>query len=99
MAVCARCTGIYAGAAVAAPVALLAAVSLTSRGGRWLLGLAALPTLATWGLEFAGVVPFSNLTRCLAGLPLGAAAAWLVLGTLAQRSSPRVRRASPIVHP
>jgi hypothetical protein len=75
-------------------MAVFAAVSLTATANRWLLALAAVPTLVTWGLEFAGVVPFSNLTRCVAGLPLGAAAAWLVLGSLAHRPSPIVHRPS-----
>jgi uncharacterized membrane protein len=70
MPVCARCTGLYVSAA-AAP--------LTARRARLILLVAALPTALTWGLEYAGVMPFSNAARALAALPLGFAAAWLVV--------------------
>ena len=81
MAVCARCTGLYAGAAVAVPfVMLLAAAPLPARRARRILVFAALPTLITWTLEFAGVGTFSNIARFIAALPLGFAAAFLVLG-------------------
>jgi len=82
VAVCARCTGLYAGAAVAAPLALLAAVAASASRARWALLIAALPTAVTWTLEFAGFVHFSNTARFLAGLPLGFTASWLVLATL-----------------
>ena len=83
MAVCARCAGLYAGAAVAVPVALIAASSMTSNRARTIALVASLPTAITWTLEFAGVASFSNAIRFAAALPLGAAAAWLVLGVLA----------------
>ena len=79
MAVCARCAGLYAGAAVAAPFALFAAVAASASRARWALLIAALPTAVTWTLEFGGFVHFSNIARFLAGLPLGFAAAWLVM--------------------
>jgi uncharacterized membrane protein len=82
MPVCARCTGLYAGAAVAGPVALLLASGLSSRRARILAALAALPTVATWSLEMAGLWHPSNVVRFIAGLPLGFAAAWLVLASL-----------------
>ena len=43
---------------------------------------AALPTAITWTLEFAGVMPFSNVSRFIAALPLGFTAAWLVFAVL-----------------
>jgi uncharacterized membrane protein len=79
MPVCARCTGLYLSAAAALPVAVLLAVPLTARGARWILLLAALPTAITWGLEYAGVMAFGNVTRALAAVPLGCAAVWLVV--------------------
>ena len=79
MPVCARCTGLYAGAALAAPLALVAGSVLLPRRARYVLAAAAVPTAMTWTLEFAGLVPFSNAARCVAALPLGFAAAWLVL--------------------
>ena len=78
MPVCARCTGLYVSAAAALPAALLLAVPLSASRARRILLLAALPTAVTWGLEYAGVMAFGNLTRALAALPLGWAAAWLV---------------------
>lgn len=80
--VCARCIGLYAGAAFAAPLALLPALSLTRGPARRVLIVCALPTAITWTLEFSGVLPFSNLSRFIAALPLGFAAAGLVLNLL-----------------
>jgi uncharacterized membrane protein len=78
MAVCARCTGLYAGAAAAGPLALFAAVAASASRARRVILIAALPTAVTWTLEFAGFLHFSNTARFLGGLPLGFAAAWLV---------------------
>jgi len=87
--VCARCTGLYVGAALAAPLACALAVGVSSRRSRVVLGVAALPTLLTWTLEFAGLIPFSNWSRFAAALPLGFAAAWLVFSALAEPASVR----------
>jgi uncharacterized membrane protein len=84
LAVCARCTGLYAGAALAAPLAFAFAAGPNSTRSRVVLGVAALPTLVTWTLEFVGLVPFSNWSRFTAAVPLGFAAAWLVFSTLAE---------------
>jgi uncharacterized membrane protein len=80
--VCARCTGLYAGAALAVPLALAAASLPSTRRARQVLAVAALPTALTWSLEFAGGIPFSNTARFAAALPLGFAAAWLVLAVI-----------------
>ena len=82
MPVCARCSGLYAGAALAGPLALTAVAGLSSRRARQFAAIAALPTLITWGLEMAGLAHPSNSLRFAAALPLGLAAAWLVLTTL-----------------
>lgn len=79
MPVCARCTGVYVGAALAVPLTLLFSRSIDPRRARRALAIAAVPTALTWTLEFAGVLPFSNFTRFLTAVPLGLAAAWLVL--------------------
>jgi uncharacterized membrane protein len=81
--VCARCTGIYVGGAGAALVAATrrapgAGDEMAPRAARTLLVLGALPTAATLAFEWASGQTPSNLTRAFAGLPLGAAVAWIV---------------------
>jgi uncharacterized membrane protein len=88
MPVCARCSGLYAGAAFAAPLALVWAARLSGRRARLVLAAAALPTLVTWSLEMAGRAHPSNIARLVAALPLGFAAAWLVVSTLSNGSRP-----------
>jgi len=92
MPVCARCTGIYLGSAIAA-------LSYVTRGGsranstrraavdrtirstdaRIVLVVAAVPTLVMLLVEWLGGGTPSNAIRALAGLPIGAAVAWTVL--------------------
>ena len=98
--VCARCLGLYAGAAAGclagrgiprtAETLRRGALQLTEtprfRGSavrHRLTLLAALPTAITWALEWGAGVPFSNVTRMLAALPLGATVAVVVMGALA----------------
>jgi hypothetical protein len=86
--VCARCAGIYAGAAVAAVVVAARASRPRASGrvpsartARRLLAWALLPSVLTLLYEWStGDVP-SNWVRASAGLPLGAVAAALI-GTL-----------------
>jgi uncharacterized membrane protein len=80
MPVCARCTGLYVAAAAAGPLALLFGASLSSSRARRILVLAAIPTLSTWSLEYAGVAHVSNAIRAVCALPLGFVAGWLVIG-------------------
>lgn len=82
MPVCARCTGLYAGAAFAAPLALLLASGVSTRRARRLALIAAIPTVFTWATEVAGFTHPSNAVRFTAALPLGFVAAWLVVGIL-----------------
>jgi uncharacterized membrane protein len=78
MPVCARCTGIYAGAALAAGVSSVTTPSMGDAAARRLLILAALPTIATLGYEWTtGDMP-SHWIRALAGLAIGAAIAVVV---------------------
>ena len=89
--VCARCTGLYAGA----PLGLLLALPLVLRrsgvrGGRpkrWgqlraVLIVAAVPPAVTVVAEPAGVVQVTDVVRAVAALPLGATVAWIVGLTL-----------------
>jgi uncharacterized membrane protein len=84
-AVCARCTGLYAGAALGGVTAivaghhrLIAAVPALRRA----LVLAAIPTAATIVTEWMGIWAPSHAARAIAGVPLGTAAA-LVLAAAA----------------
>ena len=80
MPVCARCTGIYAGAAVAA---IVMSTSFDRRlrhdNPRMVVALAALPTAATLVYEWSTGVTPSNWIRAVAGACLGAAVAIVVL--------------------
>jgi uncharacterized membrane protein len=87
--VCARCTGIYFGAAVAALAAITVRpkpdtpyLGITSRRARLILLAAAVPTAVTLGYEWTtGDMP-SHMTRALAGALLGAAITFIVAGAL-----------------
>jgi uncharacterized membrane protein len=74
--VCARCTGIYVGGAVAAMTTL---DSRAKPYARRILLLAALPTAASLIYEWTTAQMPANAIRALAGLPLGAAVAWVVM--------------------
>lgn len=89
--VCARCTGLYAGA----PLGLLLALPLVTRRGapregrpngwgqlRAVLILAAIPTAVTVVTEGAGVVQVTDVVRAVAAVPLSAAVAAIVGLTL-----------------
>ena len=81
--VCARCTGIYIGAAAAA-LAIAAArrpSAVARRAGtdpRRILLLAFAPTALTLVFEWTTGVTPANWIRALAGFPLGAAVAWAI---------------------
>jgi uncharacterized membrane protein len=93
--VCARCTGIYVGAAFASVLPYVASGSSralsrwrsrtvrlkadTTYLSRMALFVAALPTIATLAYEWATGVTPSNIVRALAGFPLGVAVAAIVL--------------------
>jgi uncharacterized membrane protein len=100
-AVCARCTGIYAGAAAAVlglgmarrKKASSAPDRSAQRAARLALAVGVVPTLLTVGVEFVSGQPVPNGVRVIAGIPIGLAAAWLVtreietpVGTVANRS-------------
>lgn len=92
MPVCARCTGLYVSALAGALAALaLSTASISASGARWLLGLAALPTIATVMFEVLGLAHPSNMARALAALPLGAMAAWAVISIARANDTGRPR--------
>jgi uncharacterized membrane protein len=85
--VCARCMGLYSGAAVGAVWAGTSGAGVSFAAGparRRLLmtGLAAIPTLATVAMEWAGVWTPSNAARAVAGAPLGFAVTFVVMGAM-----------------
>jgi uncharacterized membrane protein len=97
--VCARCSGLYAGGAGGLLIALLWQRRIRSRPRlddralrryRWLVLAAAAPTVITWLLEHAGLLPAetANAARALAGLPLGGAVGWIVWVSLRSWSGP-----------
>jgi uncharacterized membrane protein len=89
--VCARCLGIYAGAAVAASIHVLWGFAasparwrmLSPQAARRLFLLTATPTLITFTLDYAGVWHTSNVVRVIAGLIAGAGGALVVMSALA----------------
>jgi uncharacterized membrane protein len=91
--VCARCLGLYGGAALGGAAGVIAAGALsrrlplgafTSPGTlRSVAIAAAVPTVATVLLETAGAWLPSNITRALAGVPLGAVLGLVVVSALA----------------
>jgi uncharacterized membrane protein len=78
--VCARCLGLYAGAAFGSTIALASAVRsrITAWSPRMLLVAASLPTVVTLLAEWSGMWGGSNAVRAAAGLPLGCAVAFVV---------------------
>ena len=78
--VCARCAGIYAGAAAGSLLMLSASVreQLFRFSARTLLLAGALPTLMTIIIEWSGAWAGANDARAAAGMPLGLAVAFVV---------------------
>src|SRR5262249_40907500 len=79
--VCARCTGLYVGAASAAIMCASTRreAADAARTVVWTtLGIAVLPTLASLLFEWTTGVMTSNLTRAAAGRPLGAPLGWVI---------------------
>jgi uncharacterized membrane protein len=89
--VCARCSGIYAGAAIASWVALLRPLrrSLIRRAefatapARWIVVVAAVPTALSIVVERAGIANVTNAIRAMTALSLGAGVAFVVTAALA----------------
>jgi uncharacterized membrane protein len=87
--VCARCVGIYAGAALGAAVAVFVGRPRPSslRPDSWRIRIltlvALLPTIVTVALEWMGIWYPSNVVRSLAGAPAGFTVALVVTRGLA----------------
>ena len=76
--VCARCLGIYSG--------FLACVLVKFQvpGSRFAVVAGAAPTAVTVAFEWLGLWQPSNLARALAGVPLGAVVAFVVIDAVAK---------------
>jgi uncharacterized membrane protein len=104
--VCARCLGIYGGAAVAATVHVLGASVADSARWRLLSPAAArqvflgtaLPTIATVALEWLGVWSPTNVVRAMAGVVIGAGGAFVVMSAVATLNYNECLRRRPIEH-
>ena len=95
--VCARCTGIYAGVALAA----VSAIGRSSRlwparlSARAMLALGATPTVVTVLAEWGGIWQPSNVVRAIAGLTLGAAVGLILADAAATLHYDRCARRPP----
>jgi hypothetical protein len=81
--VCARCTGLYAGAVLGALLALRWRTGRRRRaaglaGARLVLVACALPTAVLWLAEWLLGLGVDNVDRCVSAAPLGAAVAWVI---------------------
>ena len=90
--VCGRCSGLYIGGAAGALAWLVMRRRPASRLLTW-LAVAAVPTALTVVLEWTGLAGIGNAARALAGLPLGAMIALVIVSTAGGRDfSPAERR-------
>lgn len=87
MPVCARCTGLYASGAAAGLAAWLTVPVFPART-RMAILLAAVPTLLTLAVEWAGLGQPGNAVRAAAAVPLGAACGWVFVRMLRAEASP-----------
>lgn len=88
--VCARCTGLYLASAFGALAAWTGGrrPRRVRRSRRGLVVAAALPTMATWIGEGAGLA-VAAAVRAAAAVPFGAAVAWVVVASLLEEATDR----------
>jgi uncharacterized membrane protein len=102
-AVCARCTGLYAGFAAAILFyPLVTSVRRTATPERKWLFIAAAPMAIDFGLGFFGIWENTHSSRLFTGLLLGAVAVFYVMPGLADLSTywgSKIRRADFSTHP
>jgi len=96
-AVCARCTGIYAGFAVATVLYPLArSLRQTEAPARKWLFLAAAPLAIDFSIEFSGVAHNTHSSRLFTGALLGAVAVFYVMPGLLDLSLRKWKRRHPV---
>jgi len=88
--VCARCLGVYVGAACGALSGVVStygpadsSLRLRAKHARLSVGIAVLPTAASVVLEAAGLWRTTNVQRAVMGFPAGLVAAFVVVSVLA----------------
>ena len=87
LAVCSRCTGLYAGFALTLlAYPLLRSLRTTTAPARKWLVLAALPTVIDFSLTFFGIWENTHTSRLLTGFLLGSAAVFYVMPGIADLS-------------
>jgi len=102
--VCARCLGIYAGAAAAASIHVLGV--FVANSARWRLLspavarrvflVSAVPTVVTVALDWAGAWSGTNVVRAIAGVALGVGGALVVMSAVATLHYSECLRRRPI---
>ena len=104
--VCARCLGIYAGAAAAASIHVLGVFVkdsarwrlLSPAAARRVFLVSAVPTVVTVALEWAGAWSGTNVVRAIAGVALGVGGALVVMSAVATLHYSECLRRRPIEH-
>ncbi|HEU4794259.1 MAG TPA: DUF2085 domain-containing protein [Pyrinomonadaceae bacterium] len=95
LAICSRCTGIYAGFAFTLLFyPLIRSLRTTSLPARKWLVLAAIPTLVDFSLTFFGIWENTHTSRLLTGLLLGSAAVFYVMPGVVDLSFRAIRARS-----
>ncbi|HKO95902.1 MAG TPA: DUF2085 domain-containing protein [Pyrinomonadaceae bacterium] len=95
-AVCARCTGIYAGFAAASLLyPVLKSLRQTETPARKWLFIAAAPLAIDWSIEFFGIANNTHTSRFVTGALLGATAVFFVLPGLIELTLRDWRKRNP----
>ena len=95
LAVCSRCTGLYAGFALTLLVyPLVRSLRTTAIPARKWLALAALPTFIDFSLKFFGIWENTHTSRLLTGLLLGSAVVFYVMPGVVELSFRALRTRS-----
>jgi uncharacterized membrane protein len=97
-AVCARCTGLYAGFTLAVFFyPLIRPIKTTVSPPRTWLFVAAVPLAVDFSLGFLGIWQNTHTSRLLSGFLLGAASVFYIMPGIAELSSRHWRKSSPAV--
>ena len=87
MPVCARCTALYVSGSLGALAAWLT-IPLMPRRTRNAILAAAVPTMVTVVVEWAGLMQPGNVMRAVAAVPIGAVCGWIFVRLLRAEAAP-----------